>query len=67
MPRDFTIYVVSPAGYPHVLAFAEIANALLQGFQELGYTAALTQDPAAIEGRVVVLAPHLIPANRWRP
>ncbi|MDE3154301.1 MAG: hypothetical protein KGN76_04325 [Acidobacteriota bacterium] len=67
MPRDFTIYVVSPPGYRHVLAFAEVANGLLQALGELGYRATLTQDPAAIEGRALVLAPHLIPASHWRP
>lgn len=67
MPRDFTVYVVSPRAYPHVLAFAELAQALVQAFEELGYRAALTQDPDAIEGRAVVLAPHLVPHVGWRP
>lgn len=67
MAQDYTIYIVSPPNYPHVLAFAELANALVQGLQELGFAAGLTQNPAEIEGRAIVLAPHLIPHVGWRP
>ena len=67
MPSDFTVYVVSLPRYRHVLAFAELASALLQGLDELGFQTRFTQDPATIEGRVIVLAPHLIPRSGWRP
>ncbi|HVC19762.1 MAG TPA: hypothetical protein VNE16_06775 [Vicinamibacterales bacterium] len=68
MARDFTICVVSPPDYRHVLAFAELAEALLQALEELGHAAAVTWDPAAaVEGRAIVLAPHLIPHAGWTP
>ncbi len=67
MANDYTVYVVTPPNYPHVLAFAELANALVQGLQALGFGAGLTQNPGEIEGRAIVLAPHLIPHVGWRP
>ncbi|HEY7789829.1 MAG TPA: hypothetical protein VIC33_04910 [Vicinamibacterales bacterium] len=67
MPRDFTIVIASRPDYPHVMAFAEIAAGLAQGFEELGFAAAVTQDPGEIEGRAVVLAPHLVPFTAWQP
>ncbi len=67
MANDYTVFIVTPPNYPHVLAFAELANALVQGLGALGFAAALTQNPAEIEGRAIVLAPHLIPHVGWRP
>lgn len=67
MANDYTVYIVTPPNYPHVLAFAELANALVQGLRELGHAAALTQNPAEIEGRAIVVAPHLIPHVGWQP
>lgn len=67
MANDYTVYIVTPPNYPHVLAFAELANALVQGLHALGFAAALTQNPAEIEGRAIVLGPHLIPHVGWRP
>lgn len=67
MANDYTVYIVTPPNYPHVLAFAELANALVQGLGALGFVAGLTQDPAEISGRAIVLAPHLIPHVGWQP
>lgn len=56
----YSIWIVSPPGYPHSRCFEEAALALSEGFTELGFTAPIVTDPAAIEGTAVVLGTNLL-------
>jgi hypothetical protein len=57
----FSIWIVSPPGYLHSRCFEEVALALGEAFAELGHTAPIVTDPAAIEGTAVVLGANLLP------
>ena len=57
----WTIWIVTPPGYDHSLAFAEIARGLQEAFAELGEVAPIVHDPKAIVGRALVLGANLLP------
>jgi tetratricopeptide (TPR) repeat protein len=57
----WTICIVTPPGYEHSQAFAEIARGLQEAFAELGEVAPIVQDPKAIVGRGLVLGANLLP------
>jgi hypothetical protein len=57
----WTICIVTPAGYEHSRAFAEIAGGLQEAFAELGEVVPIVHDPKAIVGRGLVLGANLLP------
>ena len=57
----WTIWTVTPPGYEHSQAFAEIARGLQEAFAELGEVAPIVSDPKAIVGRALVLGANLLP------
>ena len=60
MKQHFTLYIVSPAGYVHSMAFLEVAQGLWGGLRELGYQTSITTDPNELQGRVIVLGANLL-------
>lgn len=61
MVRQFSIWIVSPPGFPHSRCFEEVALALQEAFAVLGHLAPVVTDPAQIRGWAVVLGAHLLP------
>lgn len=56
----YSVYVVSPPGYVHAQAFAEVATGLYHGLTELGLAAQLVTEPYEIEGTPIVLGAQLL-------
>ena len=58
------IWVVSPAGYDHHHAFAEVASGLSAAFAERGGSAPVVEHPSQWAGRLpIVLGAHLLSPN----
>lgn len=58
----YSIYIVSPPGYPHSQSFTEVAEGLKEGFAELGFVAPIVTTTEQITGRAVILGANLIPS-----
>src|SRR5215831_15860947 len=58
----FSIWIVTPAGYPHSRCFEEVALSLQAAFAALGFEVPIVADPARVRGRTVVLGANLLPA-----
>ena len=56
-----SVAVVSPPGYPHSAAFAEVAETIRHGLTTLGHDALVSRDLAAADRRHIVLGAHLAP------
>ncbi len=57
----FAVTVLSPAGYPHSAAFAEIAETLHHGLRSLGHDSVLCTDPGVPGRRHIILGSNLLP------
>jgi len=64
-PR-FAVTVISPPGYPHSAAFAEVAETLVHGLGAAGCDAVLTTDPSLPGRRHIVLGANLVPGTSVR-
>lgn len=60
MPAAYSIWIVSPPGYPHSRCFEDLALGLREGFRELGREVPIVTDPAQITGRAIVLGANLL-------
>jgi len=60
-PDTFSLWIVSPPGYPHSRCFEEVALGLQAAFATLGFDAPIVTDPLRIRGRAVVLGANLLP------
>lgn len=60
---DFNICVVQPPGYIHSQAFAELAELLSFGLQDLGHGTAITANQIAPNARNLVIGCHLLAPN----
>lgn len=58
---EYCIWIVSPPGYSHSRCFEEVALSFQAAFLELGYRVPVVSDPALVQGRAIVLGPHLLP------
>lgn len=56
----YCIWVVSPPGYVHSQAFAEVALALHHALAELGYRAPIVYEPFELVGTPIVLGAQLL-------
>lgn len=56
----FRIVVISPPGYPHAGAFAELAETLVLSFRALGYQAQAAVNMFASDATNIVLGGHLL-------
>jgi len=56
-----SVAVVSPPGYPHSAAFAEVAETIRHGLTSLGHDAVVSRDLGARDRRHIVLGAHLAP------
>jgi len=67
--QRFAVTVISPPGYPHSAAFAEVAETLVHGLGAAGCDAVLTTDPSLAGRRHIVLGANLVPGAgvRLRP
>lgn len=59
----YSIWIVSPDGYPHTRCFEEVALALREAFAVLGYDAPIVTDPAAVRERAIVLGANVLAAS----
>jgi|SoiMethySBSTD1v2_1073268.scaffolds.fasta_scaffold117574_4 hypothetical protein len=57
----FAVTVLSPAGYPHSAAVAEIAETLHHALRRLGHDSVLGTDPGLAGRRHIVLGSNLLP------
>jgi hypothetical protein len=57
---EYCIWIVSPPGYSHSRCFEEVALALNEAFEALGFDARIVTDPAQIEGVAIVLGANLL-------
>jgi hypothetical protein len=60
--RHFTIWIVSPPGYPHSRCFEEVALSLQAAFRTLGFDAPIVTDPLQIRDWALVLGANLLPS-----
>lgn len=61
------VSIVSPPGYRHAGAFAEVGELLLHGLRALGHDAVATHDVRPAGRRAVVLGSNLLPAAGVAP
>jgi hypothetical protein len=61
MSRHFSIWIVSPPGYPHSRCFEETAQSLQAAFAALGFDAPLLTDPENIRDIGIALGANLLP------
>lgn len=61
MAERFCIWVVTPPGYTHSGAFAEVALGLQGGLRELGIEAPVVTARERVNGRTIVLGANLLP------
>jgi hypothetical protein len=61
MPQ-FTIWIVSPPGYPHSRCFEEIARSMRAAFAALGFDAPIVTDPKLVQDWAIVLGCNLLVA-----
>ena len=59
--KKFAVSVVSPPGYIHSLAFAEVAESMHHGLLELGHDSVLTTDVGLPGRQHIVLGSNLLP------
>ncbi len=57
----YSIWIVSPPGFAHSRAFDEIAIALKEGFDKIGFRTPIVRDAEEIGGQGIVLGCNLIP------
>lgn len=62
MSGRFCIWIVTPPGYAHSGAFAEVALGLQGGLRELGIDAPIVTARERVDGRAIVLGANLLPA-----
>lgn len=61
MAARYCIWVVTPPGYAHSGAFAEVALGLQGGFRELGMDAPIVTARERVNGSAIVLGANLLP------
>lgn len=59
----YAVCVVEPKDYEYVGVFADVAQGLVEGLEELGYDVELTTDPYRLDRKLIVLGAHLLPPN----
>ncbi len=62
----FAVTVISPPGYAHSAAFAELAETLVYGLRALGHDAVPSTDPGLGDRRHIVLGANLVPRTGVR-
>lgn len=67
MTQHFTLWIVSPPGYPHSRCFEEVADGLKAAFAELGLNASVVTDPCHIKETAVVLGANLLAKLKEKP
>ncbi|GLR12768.1 hypothetical protein GCM10007907_15580 [Chitinimonas prasina] len=63
MTATFNIVLISPAGYRHPAAFAELAQILRQAITDAGYQADITYNQLRHDAINLVYGPHLLKPN----
>ena len=65
--RDqYSVWIVSPAGYSHSRCFEEVALSLHEAFAALGYHAPIVTKPEHVTGTTLVLGCNLLAALKQR-
>lgn len=60
MPHPFHVVLISPPGYIHAEAFSEIAQTLVCGLRNIGYSATGGENHLTPGGRSILLGTHLL-------
>lgn len=61
MQDSYSIWIVTPPGYPHSAAFFEVAIGLQGGLRELGCHAPIVTERQRIKGKAIILGANLLP------
>ena len=60
MQDSYSIWIVTPPGYPHSAAFSEVAIGLQGGLRELGCHAPIVTERNRIQGKAIILGANLL-------